>query len=492
MLLVAAACQVSGNPVSTPTASPTQPVTDQPLFSLSTPTASGGYDLHTLFPSFSLTDPNTVCVDHYYYALSCLDSTGWNIYENEYDEISHPTSTIPHEIFGCPDGRIYLVGDTIYQVEGETLIDIGGYVDQGIIACGRGNEIWVSDFSEVSRFDGSTWTHYPVEEYFENGDGLPSMIYSLGVAPNGNAWVTTDNTIATFDGAEWEVLTLPGNYYFMESFGSSQGLAIDSNGVVWMIAYPETCCVDSQLLKFDGVEWSTVPSLDDDYHEMQIIAVDNMNRIWASTGGRKIFALNTDTNEWELRFDVRQLGLGMHDVNVIHDMQFDGQGRLWVTTNYGLGIYDGSTWTTYHFHTANLYMNEITGLTILGDVPQLPALELKLGSVRGKLVSETQTPFTDVLVEICIDTSDLDFSGDTLCADQAYHALENVNADGSFLISNVPAGTYFLNFKISNEWYRIEREEDAYLSHPPYFSSPTFACTVKEGEETQLGEITAP
>jgi len=513
IFLATATCQTSGNPVFTPAASPTQPVTAFPLFTPKTPTASAGNklqppdqsptptvnagnDLLTIFPSFALTDPNTVCVQHYLNALSCLDATGWHIYKD---------GTIPRRIVHCTDGRIYLVDDEIYQyqVEGEMLVGIGGWVDQGAIICGRGNDIWVSDYSEVMRFDGSTWTSYAVEDYFESGDGTPSMIHSLAVAAIGTGWVTTDNTIATFDGTQWEILTLPGNYHFKDSDARSQGLVIDPSGVVWITAYTESCCSDDQLLKFDGVEWSAFPGPDDNINGMQIVAVDNKNRIWAATTGNKIFSLNSDTtewelrfdleqfglenewelrfdveqpglgNEWELRFDTEQLGLGF-GANRLHQMKFDGQGRLWVTTNYGLGIYDGVTWTIYHDYTANLYMNDISDLTILGDGPQLPGLKIKpFGSIRGKLVSETQTPFTDVLVAICIP----DYTGLILCANQA----ENVNADGSFLISNVPAGTYRLQFKISNEWYVIESEEDGY-----------FECTVKEGEEAQLGEITAP
>jgi hypothetical protein len=488
VLFATIACGAGGNLVATTTAELTQPATSIPSVILSTPTVSAGSDMHTIFPSFSLTDPNTVCIQHYLKALTCLDATGWHIYENGYDESSNPISTNPRMVFGCPDGRIYLVDDGIYRVEGETLIDIGGYVDQGTIACGRGNEIWVSDFSEVRRFDGSTWTSYAVEDYFESGDGTPSMIHSLAIAPNGNVWVTTDNTIAIFDGTQWEILMLPGNYHFKDSDARSQGLAIEPSGVVWIIAYTESCCSDDQLLKFDGVEWSAFPGPNDNINGMQIVALDNKNRIWVATTGNKIYTLTPGTNEWELRFNVEQLGLGKEwelrfdmeqpglgiGQNRIHQMEFDGQGRLWVTTNYGLGIYDGVTWTIYHVYTSNLYMDDISDLYILGDGPQLPALELKpFGSIRGKLVSKTQTPFTATSVRICIRV----YTGTSFCANQT----EYVNADGSFLISNVPPGTYTLSFKMSDEWYYMK-----------YAEGGTVICIVKEGEELQLDEITAP
>lgn len=488
IFLAAATCQTSGNPISTPVAEQIQTARTLPTIQPIS-TVSAEQSIHTIFPSFSLPDPNTVCVKHYYYALSCLDSTGWHIYENEYDEASHPTSTIPRYITRCPDGRIYLVDDEIYQyqVEEDVLVSIGGWFDQGIIACGRGNDVWVSDYGEVRRFDGSTWTSYSVEDYFEShNDEWPDSIQSLVVAPNGNAWVTTDNTLATFGGFVWEVLTPPDINEFGESDAS---LVVDSNGVVWMIAYPETCCIDGQLLRFDGVEWITFPGPDE---EMLGIVVDNQNRIWAEMYGNKIFTLNPDTtewelrfdleqfgleNEWELRFDGAQLGLGYDGGNRLHQMEFDEQGRLWVTTNYGLGIYDGATWTIYHSYTADLYMNDISDLNILGDGPRLPPLGLKpFGSIRGKLASETPGPFTEALVYICI----AQYPGPGVCASQA----ENVSTDGSFLISNVPAGTYRLQLKISNQWYDILASDQEGC-----FPYCTLSFTVEEGKETNLGEI---
>jgi hypothetical protein len=382
LALAAIACRAGGILSVTPTAMLAQPTRSAATaVPVSTPTVSVGSEMRAVFPSFFLTDPNTICVGHYYYAFSCVDALGWHIYKNEYNETSHPISTIPHEIFGCPDGRIYLVGDTIYRVEGETLIDIGGYVDMGTLVCGRGNEIWVSEMHEVMRFDGSAWTSYPVEEYFATpDDDRPDSIYSLDIAPNGVVWVTTENIIAVFDGVEWKEVERPDNYRFMESFGRNQGLVIDSSGVIWVVAYPENCCVDGQLLRFDGVEWSAFPSPDDSYHEIQAIAADNNNRIWAVTDGEKIFTFNPETKGWDFQFDAQQLGLGDDYSTAISGMNFDGQGRLWVSANNGLGVFDGASWTIYHSDTANLFMNDITMLRIIGNGPALPALEARTPS----------------------------------------------------------------------------------------------------------------
>lgn len=498
IFLATITCQTSGNPMSTPAAEQIQTAGALPTIQ-PTSVDSAEQNIHTIFPSFSLPDSNAVCVAHYFYGLSCLDANGWHAYKNDYDEITHPRSTTPNNAFGCPDGRVYLVGDTIYRVEGETLIDIGGYVDMGTLACGQGNEIWVSDLSDIQRFDGSTWMTYTVEEIFESHDDeWPDTIHALAVAPDGGAWVVTNNSIATFDGVEWKTLTLPDKYHFKESFGSRRGLAIDSSGVVWVVAYPETCCADGQLLKFDGREWSVFSSPEDGESEMQTIAVDDQNRIWSYAEENRIFMFDPNTNqwslqfevenlypgtEWEARFEAHRLGLGYNDVR-LRKMGFDRQGGLWIATNYGVGVYDGAAWNIYHTYTSNLYMNEVSDLYILGNVPHLPALKHKtFGSIRGTLVSETQTPFTDALVEICIKA----FAGYSICSDQD----DNVNADGVFQISNVPPGIYFLHFKVSNKWYALVGAEDGRF-YSPDLSAPALEITVNEGAETNLGEITAP
>lgn len=488
------ACQAGGDMAATPAVTPLQPATGFPSLVPATPTIRVGDDMRTIFPSFSLTENNAVCITHSYtLALSCLDSSGWQVYKNEYDEVSHPRSTIPNRMFGCPDGRFYLQSDTIYRVEGEVLVDIGGYIDLGSLACGSGDGIWVNDYSEIRHFDGSTWTSYALEEYLGEGNGSISDINSMAVAPNGDVWVTTNDIIATFDGTAWKTLTLPGNYSFPNYFGRSQGLAFDSSGIGWVIAYPETG--GRQVLRFNGTEWNIFPGPDDDSNGMKSITVDPEGEIWAATTGHKLFTLDPETGEWDFRFDVQKIGMG-RQLDSINGMKFDGQGRLWVITNYGLGIYDGAQWTTYHVYNANLYGEDITNLTIIGaGSPQLPAWQVKApGSIAGKLVSKTQASFTDVLVEACVDTADLNYTGETACAEQAFHALGTVNADGTFVIPNVPVGTYYLYVRISNKWGYVGSEELVpMISEGPIpLTHPHLTYTVKEGEVTQTGEISVP
>ena len=493
MLLVTVGCQVSRETVPTSTAEPAQPTTNPPEFTLPTATVSAGNDLPTIFPSFALTDPNTVCLEHSYHAFSCLDAAGWHVYKNGYDRISNPVITIPTWMTRCPDGRTYLTGPEAYKLEGETLVDLGASFDMslGTIACGSGKEIWVlSSMDRVSRFDGSTWTNYPVNEIFSSAEADYPNIYSMAVAPNGNVWVTTDHQIAVFNGTGWKSIPPPGNPYYWAS-ARGQGLVIDSTGTVWAITYPENCCGDGQLSRYDGSQWTTFPGPEPETEfghvpEIEYIAADRENRIWAATDEQKIYTLNPDTGSWDFLFEIKQLGLGIQSSYDISAMQFDGRNRLWLTTNYGLGIYNGSTWTIYHMHTTNIHSNKISAIFILGDVPDLPALEVKPpGSISGKLVSPDSEPVVGAQVEVCLSPGVLEYRKKTPCADQMYHVLANVNADGSFVVPNVPAGNYYLMIKSSGSWGTMVDSNSSQVQ----FRRDGVEFTVQPGEETKFEEI---
>lgn len=488
MLLVTVACQSSGKSIPAPTAKPTQPATGLPVFTLPAPTVSAGNDMQTLFPSFALPDPDAVCVLHFReVGISCLDAAGWHAYKNGYDMISNPVFTIPRWMTRCPDGRIYLGVSEVYRLDGETLVDLSSL---GRVACGIGHQIWVTDRANaLGHFDGSTWTNYPIEELFPGAEADYGDIYFMAVAPNGNVWVTTEKQIATFDGTAWKSIPPPGNPHY--AGGRGGGLVIDSTGTVWAITYPEDG--DHQLSRYDGFQWTTFPGPEAEKGrgyapEIEFIAADRENRIWAATDKQKIYTLNPDTGSWDFQFDIEQLGLGRSSSMAISAMQFDGRNRLWLTTDYGLGIYDGSTWTTYHVDTANIYSNNISAIFILGDVPDLPALEVKPpGSISGKLVNPNSEPVVNARVEVCLRPGVLEYGKKTPCADQMYHVLANVNADGSFVVPNVLAGNYYLMIQLSGGWGTML---DTTPGNSLWEQGAEFY--VQPGEETQLGEISTP
>jgi hypothetical protein len=415
------------------------------------------------FQSNILADPNTICAQYLYIptsALSCLNKKGWRVYFDIYPFIAQ-----------CPDGRIYLYrGDSFYVQDDKTFFKIvdHSFMDVFYLACGPGNEFWVSHDNGISHFDGLAWTDYQPTNYLY-------LLKEIAVAPNGNLWVMTDDgmqppnsygTIATFDGTDWQI--------FEEGKGFEQNpdpnsLVVDENGNVWVSS-------GLGLLKYDGARWTTFSGPEDT--SIRFITLDHANRVWTVTS-QNFYTFDPQTNSWVLQF-----GRGALKDREIEAMQFDRRGRLWVNTDYGLYIHDGSTWTAYHTFTSDLYANDALSIIVLGDGPQLPPLTPKSpGSVRGKLVNpNSTTSYANLKVEICLDSSRGRFFL-TPCERQAYHALTTMDADGNFLFTDVPVGKYYLMIEVSpSSWSRMKDASSPSLGRGTEFE-------VYPGTETQLGEI---
>ena len=458
------ACQSSLSPIPGQSAAPavsSSTATLSPFFW--TPTASPTNEL--ALPSDFLKDPNTICVIRLFDGLSCLDQTGWHAYGS--DSFTDPVRN-PWAMAECPDKSIYLYdGLGLYMFKDRKLdaIDITGLSGADFLACGLANDLWVGYMDGVSHWASSTWTNYPVTQYL-GSSGMSDLVNSLVIAPDGKVWVTTYNDIAAFDGNTWHVVKSGGNY---------ASLVIDKNGKIWVVDSSET----KHILAYDGQQWSTFSSLQDD---IRFLAVDRENRVWAATSHDEFFILNPQTNQWTQQTSPQHLGSG--NSYTLRGMQFDRQGRLWASSNYGLGVYDGSNWTIYRMDNADLFANDNDRIDILGDAPPLPAPITKAsGSVSGKTNNVTAS---NLRAELCLFIPQYGYPGATPCADQAYHALTTLDANGNFLFKDVPPGKYRLVEETSTGVW----DELVNTTSQPFVPNTGKEFEVKPGVETNLGEIT--
>ena len=471
----------------------------------------------------SLVDSNLACALHAvgqpseyaymlekpaHYALSCLDQTGWHVYEPDISTLlpqtpswlSHlPASpwpaglvplTIPDIFAQCPGGRVYLVlSGKLYILENGALTDIqpDGYSEVEFLTCGKDNEVWMkltnnqaegygvlrpglgsgqSDPIDlpyvISHFDGSSWRHYPVKEYLGSGEFV-DLIRSIAVAPYRSIWVATADSIVKFDGINVQVFEAGKG--LVEDPGTHL-LAIDANGMVWVVKSDGN---NSILMKYDGTAWKHYPGPDE---HINSLTFDKENKLWAVIGwyDHSIYSFDPKTNIWTLQFDKETFN------GSILSLQFDRRGRLWALTAYGLSVYDGSKWITYQMHTADMYSNTANALIIFGNGPDLPALAVKPpGSIHGKLSNPDPKVFADKQIELCSEAVGFQYYGKTPCANQHYHTLVTVDSDGSFTFSDVPVGTYHLVIQVSTQnWMDVG------------------AFKINAGAQTELGDIAYP
>jgi streptogramin lyase len=219
----------------------------------------------------------------------------------------------------------------------------------------------------VSKFDGTNWTSYFIEDAI--GNGYPS-VNAITIDQEGRIWIGTDTGAKTLDGTNWTSYTSEEGLAYRKVLA----IAIDSKGDKWFATqgsisrfndtiwthYPfqegpagiaGTCAIASDaegnkwfgntcgVTKFDGTNWT-------------IIAMNGM--IWVNS-----IAIDMDGNKWfgsfsdgVLKFDgtnwtsyTTEDGLASNSINAI---TVDNMGNIWFGTGKGVSKYNGINWTTYN------------------------------------------------------------------------------------------------------------------------------------------------
>lgn len=392
--------------VATPTEAPAQPVIDP--------------------ATIDSQGPGILCVGSTT-GLSCLTESGWQVYTDD-------NSDLPNNYLYagavCPDGQF-----AIAHISGIVLFDgssfkqvpeTDAYSSPEGIACGADGTIWVAHFQGVSRYADGQWTTFGSEN-LAGGDSANDLIYDVEAASDGKVWVVTSRSVAMFENDAWTV------YQEAQGFEGSRffnALAMDAKGRPW-VAHSNGVDV------FENGIWASIEK--SDYSSPESLAVDAKGQVWFGTlvDGAYLFDGITWTHHDRASGDLLS--------NDVASLSADSGGRVWLGTSYGLTVFDGTNWQTLLMSNSGLGNNNVEFVLTTNDGPALPALEEKAtGSLTGKLEKADGTPLADVIVEICVETLSSTFSGDTPCSDQPFFLSTKTDANGVFLIENVPAGYYVI------------------------------------------------
>jgi hypothetical protein len=402
----------------------------------SLPTSTRRVELPTLTPeAFNpFADGQIACFASDPYGLTCLGSSGWQNYPAEslrYWDLDRMSV--------CPDGRVVTgcyAGISLFN--GANWIDheIGDFGNGDRVACDTYGGIWTIHYQGVSRFDGSDWTSYP-SNLLGSGEFV-DLVRDLAIAPDGMVWVVTNNSIASFDGQGWRVFEQGQG--FEEDYRWKK-IVVDSQGRVW--------ATDNLiLLKYDGTAWEEV----EHPHEFVIdeFVIDNLDRLWMSGyGGVSVL----DQGVWTT-YTEKNSSLSSDRVDAL---AIDERGRVWAGTEWGVNVLDGEQWTTYHMHNSELLDNRIEHVLVVGEGPDLPLQEEKpTGSISG-VVTQDALPWGNMGVEVCVEGLGYAFYyGATPCSGQPFLRSTTTDADGKFLIPDLPTGRYVLVFQLGDttweEW----------------------------------------
>jgi hypothetical protein len=294
-------------------------------------------------------------------------------------------------------------------------------------ACDANGGIWVTHFAGASYFDGTSWTIHGSEKFAAGADP-DALVDNLTIAPDGYVWVSTSNSVARFDGNEWLVFQNGAGFnkqYFFED------VAVDSQDRLWALH-------GGGVLVFDGTSWTDFENRD--LAVSKSVAVDAQGQVWAGTFSKGI-RLFDGRGGWRT-YDTQSSDLSSNRVDLI---EVDGQGRVWMGTNWGLNVFDGAVWRVYQMHNAGIIDNNIGSMAVAGTGPVLPEpVEKELGSLVGGFVNRSGEPIANAPVEICVNRISSVRADSTPCADQPFVREITTDAQGNFAFSDLPTGRYYL------------------------------------------------
>jgi signal transduction histidine kinase len=165
---------------------------------------------------------------------------------------------------------------------------------------------------------------------------------------NGSIWIGSENGIAQLaDWASGRVLQkITGKTQPNVSSDHISQLFIDRAGCLWVTTYGGGADIlDLNRKKFYSIrrdEKNPQKSMTDDY--ARALLEDDNGNLWIGTRSEGINIVNLKTNEWRFLRHIDNSN-GHISSNKIRSLSKDKQGRIWIGSDAGLDIYDGSRFT---------------------------------------------------------------------------------------------------------------------------------------------------
>ena len=406
--------------------------------------------------------PGMACFGSAGNGITCLDENGWQVFTRDNSPLGGDYS---QGMAVCPDDRLVVAHTSgISTFDGQSWKEYEpgwGHGSVKAVACDAAGDFWVAHYRGVSHFDGSGWTTYPADQ-LATGGAATDLVVDIATGPDGRVWAVTANSVALFRGDEWTVYQEGQGFddrYFFDR------IALDSYGRPW-VAH------GSGLLLFDDGTWTSYPN--SNLYTVESLAVDAQGRLWVGTFSQGVSVF--EGGGW-LTYDSTSSELASSHVRV---MTIDGRGRVWMGTEWGLYVVDGNDWRWFRMDNSDLGDHDIYALAVLGGGPSLPgAVEKPLGSIQGQIVHEDGEPIAGATVEICVEKLGSRFYGATPCSDQPFTSGAETDADGKFVIIDLPAGFYVVAVDAGDGWVQLTTD----------LGLVSERVLVEPGEETYLGEL---
>jgi ligand-binding sensor domain-containing protein len=218
---------------------------------------------------------------------------------------------------------------------GQACTVYSGGDDVTATAIDKHNNAWFGlKNGNVSKFDGTNWTHY---SNLYNPQVWNGAITSIAVDAQDNIWFTVHSDgVYKFDGTTW-------THFNTANCGIANNevtcMALDLQGNKWFGHRN-----NAHVSKFDGINWTTYTNLNpnNQYVSVSSIACDKRGNLWFCA----LELVKFDGVTW-----TRQNQAGFRELydSGIKVVNFDSSDNVWIGTGRGLGKFNGSTWVSYFY-----------------------------------------------------------------------------------------------------------------------------------------------
>jgi len=227
------------------------------------------------------------------------------------------------------------------------------------------DNVWAGTDKGICRFDGTTWKIYTTS------DGLVSnQINEIAIDKQNNIWIATTSGVSKFDGISWSNYTISNGL----SNNNVTSVCIDLNNNKWFGTWGGGVSVLNDttwysMTTVDGLSSNYITKLavsptgkilyGSDKDGMTACAFDSKGKGWLGGVNKGIATINgnvitTYFMDYYLvqTYTATQINNIKHTINTglsgnsIYDIKLDSHGNVWVGTESGISMFDGTKWTS--------------------------------------------------------------------------------------------------------------------------------------------------
>ncbi len=394
-------------------------------------------------------DPDgAVCFVSGSQGMACYDAGEWEYFDAQSGKLD---TNYLYKVEQCSDGSILIAQTgkvTAFSPEGnKTTVKFpdGFYASVVDLACVSTDDFWMTHSDGITHVLNQTFETYAITDIIPEGVEYALVEKSI-FDQSGSLWVTLPNHILRYQDQSWTVYSEENGFseaYFIEDIikGGDDAVYAAASRV---------------LLRNEGNYWEAIEY--PDYATAKGLAVDPSGNVWVYGDG---FLWNYEISEktWSV-FDISN-----HDYATIspriNAVKIDQSGKFWISSDWGVGVWDGQSWTSILMSNSPLIDDQIEDVVLLGESAAIPdVVEETPGKLTGSIFDEKEKPISGITIQICVNyLSDYTLTnldpGETPCESQPYYQEVQTDSNGYFAFESVPEGFYYLTAEIEPEMWAL-------------------------------------